>query len=774
MASGGDTTLQVDETQASDRGNYSFNATALFLDDLDKCARVCHDIFIDFHNICMTGGSFAEVVENLHGIASDGVKIFDKISEGGTKGGRKVANIKEALVKERNAFDLILKLHRAELIAEEPDDITSILKRLFKTNIHFRKLVTLLHWSEEVAFADPVGFSQLISEVGEASAGHAFIDAVRKGKFANIDSYFTDSLSDSDLDGLDRIKRVFFCLLRCGRFKKLNELFEKTGLSSLKAFVQIREVLTNPDESPVDTNAENYDFVESRLHFKNTANTILNIPQDVITPVDQCIWATLAGNLAVLLAHAENPEDILWSYINCAVESILDDEVVVSHSVEDQEILEFMDSRVDVIQTIEAVFENVCNHVEDVYYKLIGLISSGMFESAVNLMYDDSVGKESTDANKLSFYTHLILLIKSGDYEHDVRKSNAVIKEYVKVLSGISLYNCIPFYLSKLDETTAVEEMVNFLYSIQGKNARLEALDAASQLEVFDVGKLCIEVYKKAKRENPFDDVEASPESVARLMDVWKFLLIYPEKTSIEALVECNNVLRGLFVRDRLGESMELLAISEQNLVTMSEQHMRRIIEQDLDTNHDRLIKFVQDQQREFNSYIIYLEIMDKFTVWQGKVKAQLPRQPEKISDVEYARLDLASRNEYDRRMNLVTNHRASLDKYKKSVVDQINYLLSQTSTWMMCCLEDSDVENNEQEIRRKQMMKVHERYLYYSLTMLITIHQESQQEVEALKVADLLMDSRYDLYSQLSKESLRKLIEQISKSGHVLSVKSG
>ena len=39
MASGGDTTLQVDETQASDRGNYSFNATALFLDDLDKCAR---------------------------------------------------------------------------------------------------------------------------------------------------------------------------------------------------------------------------------------------------------------------------------------------------------------------------------------------------------------------------------------------------------------------------------------------------------------------------------------------------------------------------------------------------------------------------------------------------------------------------------------------------------------------------------------------------------------------------------------------------------------
>lgn len=46
MASGGDITLQVDETQASDRGNYSFNATALFLDDLDKCARgLCSFLF---------------------------------------------------------------------------------------------------------------------------------------------------------------------------------------------------------------------------------------------------------------------------------------------------------------------------------------------------------------------------------------------------------------------------------------------------------------------------------------------------------------------------------------------------------------------------------------------------------------------------------------------------------------------------------------------------------------------------------------------------------
>lgn len=100
---------------------------------------------------------------------------------------------------------------------------------------------------------------------------------MRKGNFAHADSCFTDELSNSDLEGLDRIKRVFFCLLRCGRFKKLNELLDITALSMLKTFVEVREVLTNPDLSPMeDSKAENYSFIEARLFLKNTVNMILS------------------------------------------------------------------------------------------------------------------------------------------------------------------------------------------------------------------------------------------------------------------------------------------------------------------------------------------------------------------------------------------------------------------------------------------------------------------------------------------------------------------
>lgn len=127
---------------------------------------------MDFHTICLDGGHFSEVVERFCETASNGVLIFNKLSENGDKGGKRIARIKQSLQMERNLYDLILKLHKAEIIAEVDENDDSLLKRIFKNNVHFRKLATMLHWSEEVAFTDPTGFSQLICELNEAGTGH--------------------------------------------------------------------------------------------------------------------------------------------------------------------------------------------------------------------------------------------------------------------------------------------------------------------------------------------------------------------------------------------------------------------------------------------------------------------------------------------------------------------------------------------------------------------------------------------------------------------------
>lgn len=160
-------------SNSKSRANQSFNLSTFFNEDSDKFAQVFHDIFLDFHSICVEGGEFPDIVDKFRETASNGVLIFDKFSEGGIKGGKRVSNIKSVLQKERNAYDLILKLYYTEAISTDQEAETSVLRRLLKENVHFRKLITLLHWSEEVAFADPIGFSQLLTEIEEASKGHS-------------------------------------------------------------------------------------------------------------------------------------------------------------------------------------------------------------------------------------------------------------------------------------------------------------------------------------------------------------------------------------------------------------------------------------------------------------------------------------------------------------------------------------------------------------------------------------------------------------------------
>lgn len=41
---------------------------------------------------------------------------------------------------------------------------TSFLSKLFKENVEFRRIATLLHWSEEIAYNRPKGFSQCLKD----------------------------------------------------------------------------------------------------------------------------------------------------------------------------------------------------------------------------------------------------------------------------------------------------------------------------------------------------------------------------------------------------------------------------------------------------------------------------------------------------------------------------------------------------------------------------------------------------------------------------------
>uniref|UniRef100_A0AC34G1Z8 Uncharacterized protein n=1 Tax=Panagrolaimus sp. ES5 TaxID=591445 RepID=A0AC34G1Z8_9BILA len=264
---------------AIDRNDSTLYASQfLNAEQTDVFSEICQSIFVDYHATCLSEASFEDTLNGFKETAMNGVQIFQRTFNNGKKGDRRIEMILNSLKAERNIFDLILKLYRAEVIAQQKDENTSLLKRLFMENAEFRRLATLLHWSEEVAFQDPIGFSQLVKEVEHiGSIDHALSHAALQKKFAHLDSVYLKQLSDEDSENLERIKRIFFCLLRCGRSARLSELAEQTGLSSLKAYLQVRQLLTDPDSTPLEETAESYEFAESRLNFKSTASLILSL-----------------------------------------------------------------------------------------------------------------------------------------------------------------------------------------------------------------------------------------------------------------------------------------------------------------------------------------------------------------------------------------------------------------------------------------------------------------------------------------------------------------
>uniref|UniRef100_A0A914P9J8 Uncharacterized protein n=1 Tax=Panagrolaimus davidi TaxID=227884 RepID=A0A914P9J8_9BILA len=87
---------------------------------------------------------------------------------------------------------------------------------------------------------------------------------------------------------------------------------------------------------------------------------------------------------------------------------------------------------------------------------------------------------------------------------------------------------------------------------------------------------------------------------------------------------------------------MELLENFPQNLTIQTTEFIKNL---PIDENRDEaMIRRIHDQQREFNSYLLYLEIMEKFTFWQHRINKEFSERPNKISDV-------VQKAEYERQM---------------------------------------------------------------------------------------------------------------------------
>ncbi|KAL3089400.1 hypothetical protein niasHT_030267 [Heterodera trifolii] len=783
------TTDDVSEMFSSDSTANSRNENLLmglqFLDRNDLLTKLSRMIFEDFHNNL----SSLKADDSQEDVFLDMLQRFLEVCESGVKGIEKICSdgpidphsdaMMDKLSLERSAYALMLKMaHSNQLINDNEQMVsTSFLTNLFRLNDQFRRISTLLLWSEENALFSQSEFAKITEQnVEKLSHLDNIYACTRIRCFVHIDSRFVDRIAAEDEEAVQTLNRMIFSLLRTGRLDDAKILLANVKLPAFAAFISIREFLTNPRLSPTDIFDEMHDFARNRLFFKQTARELVPVDDDRVQKSDQCIWATFGGDLATLLSHALSTEDRLWAYLSCAAEALLDEELLKEHKKKDGELMALATDiqrreGMDLPKDVHAIFAELRNNESRPYYTLFEHLALERWDFAVRSIgeYFNAKKEGQIAADELRFFVHLVILLRlSGKCFTDLPIFDALIEQYSKLLQQMRLITIVPFYLYHLSPEKSTEKMLDFLMKLTFVSEQKEVLENAIKIG-FDVPNLCRDVYRRFKDKHNFGPNiarEALRKAAEELILAWKWLAFCETETVWDAIIEANFLLRKFFLYGLMSEALQLMQLAPEKLPEIALRTFQtEFPDKEIPTK-------LKDAQREFDCYQLYFEAISRYTEWQNHVEGnRAPELPTKLSDERWARMDIRRRTEYElsvqKARDCLQKYYRLVELYKKRAIEILEVILKMSDGWLVTIpLRDEDLADEEIVERAEDFVRIRKDYLASLLQKLIDIYHRSDMPMSVLDTATLIMDPIYCLYKALDKEKLQKLLKSISQAG--------
>jgi len=531
---------------------------------------------------------------------------------------------------------------------------------------------------------------------------------------------------------------------------------------------------------------DNFSLAKSRMFFKQTARDLIPIDDERIQNYDQCIWATLSNSLPTLLSHANNTEDRLWAYLSCASEILFDNSLLDLHSIDNDEINAIKSAHTSSIDDfpldIATIIRELGNNEPNAYYKIIGNLAienwSGALES-ISLVLEIENLQLSNDKgvteHQLRFYTHLSIIVaklaKQERQGFDESVFDTLLSNFASLLIKMRLYTLVPFYISQISKKDlAKSRMIDFLKDIEFESEQREVLSQAIEAG-FDAADLCREVFECIKKNNPFGLIENNnfDSSISKLLGAWRWLTYCSTETVWDAIIEVNYLLRKLFINQKMAEAVELLSMAPENLekvaVSCFQEEFPGIV----------LPEKLSDAQREYECYLLYFEAINTYNKWQKHIEGQKPPElPSRISDENWARMDICHRAEYE---TSCQRARECLQKYirltemlKKAAVDSLERLLKQSDGWLVTLTSDDENSIDPQLLERaNDFRELRKHYFFHVIKLLIDVYSKSNDPMKVLELASVIVDSRYNIHKALTLDLLRQLLAVISTSGSAL-----
>uniref|UniRef100_A0AC35UC88 Nuclear pore complex protein n=1 Tax=Rhabditophanes sp. KR3021 TaxID=114890 RepID=A0AC35UC88_9BILA len=729
-------------------------------------------LIVDNCTFLMNTNDFNSTIAELYDCATKDIEILMQKASTDKQPSNYFMDVYSQLVSEKNLYALIMECFRVDkMVAEiENKSSTSILDNLIAQDPEFKALWTLLAWSEFVAETSQDGFAQALVLLEEMHGvdnvlGNTMLEVQNNAKkIANLATntrFTSDShkINETDAHNIQSIIKLMLAFVRTGKIQEAKDLACQTKFLDIIHVLNLKDFHFNTKLTMVPENNSDQSGAEvgiiNRNMLKRTISRLLEKP--VVSMEEKLLYSAVIGDATLLLEKAESVEDKLWTHLTVAVESRLEQTLSDKLNYKPFNVVPF-----DKVKSVEEIFNEAekASTGPDYYLGLCMHFVREESEKAIDFMYNQimkSINKtvkpeHLIQPNTIRLYSNLIVLMIVFDMKFDREKGDKVLMAYVDILLDLEHFQFIPYYICQLSETRKNDEAINFLFNMGVKELRVPTLETFEKYGI-DAKEICINLNNIAKSEIVLD-TNSSPEDVEKRVSSWLWLLDCPSKqTSFTLLEEGCSLLRKLFLTGNVNVWEEVLKLIPQNI--------DKIIEEE---NYKEDIKSLKkDLIREYYAYELYNSIQIQYGEYKKFVKNESSFSED---SVDLSKLDIVERENYEMKKKRLEKEKGlvqiQLEAIKKDMTEYVDNVIKYPGGIFVADLIHST------KTRIEELKHIRRRTLFSIFSMLMSIHEDSKNYEEMVKVVQIITDEKTQFFKDLGPENMKAILNTLAKFGSV------
>jgi len=360
----------------------------------------------------------------------------------------------------------------------------------------------------------------------------------------------------------------------------------------------------------------------------------------------------------------------------------------------------------------------------------------------------DWVKEGGVEAHLLRLMCHMVLVHRSLGIHADPAGEERILTEYTRYLMGRDMINLIPWYVSKLDESTQLPLHSAYLSSVQNQEDQALCLQLGLECGL-DINAMIVSAVSIVRKGDDTVDNEAMVNSLG-------WLTLDPSQVQ-DLLYQTNAVMRrllGLGQVELAGEALAKVPRDTQNLILEAWRS-----EGGGQTMEAALV-------REYLALKVYLEAQDTFSDWFDHFHRGQPRRPvitdnptftEKVAHEQKEKQYLA---ELDRwRGGQLIQSRQAEQKLKEILNFPGGWLLDEDS------INDEEMIDEDESKRKDEMASLRGELIPKTFLLLHSVLHNTGQYQAAITLANIVADESTANYAAFNKEQIKQFLGKVRES---------